>query len=48
MSFEDFKNPEFQEKLENASSPEGLLTAAKEEGHELTGEQLKSVAGGAD
>ena len=46
MKFEDFKDPEFQEKLKNASSPEDLLALAKEAGFELTDEQLETVSGG--
>ncbi len=32
MNFQDFKNPELQEKLKNASSPEELLKLANEAG----------------
>ena len=46
MSFEDLKNAEFQEKLKNASTPEELMTLVKEEGYELTDEELEGVSGG--
>ena len=46
MNFEDFKKPEFQEKLKDASSPEELLQLAKEAGFELSDEQLEAVSGG--
>ena len=46
MSFDDLKNPEFQEKLKNASSPEELLQLVKESGFELSDEQLEAVSGG--
>ena len=46
MSFADLKNPEFQEKLKNAQTPEDLITLAKAEGVELSDEQLETVAGG--
>ncbi len=46
MNFEDFKNPEFQEKLKNASTPEELLALAREQGFELSDEQLEDVSGG--
>jgi hypothetical protein len=35
MSFEDLKDPELQEKLKGAKTPEELLELAKEEGIEL-------------
>ena len=46
MNFDDLRNPELQEKLRNASSPEELLAIAKESGFELTDEQLEAVSGG--
>ena len=46
MNFGDLKDPEFQEKLKNASSPEELLELAKESGLELSDEQLEAVSGG--
>ena len=33
MSFEDLKNPELQEKLKNAQTPEELVALAKAEGY---------------
>ena len=46
MNFEDLKNPEFQEKLKRAKTPEGILALAKEEGVEVPDELLEEVAGG--
>ena len=47
MNFEDLKNPELQEKLKAAKAPEEVLAIAKEEGFELTDDQLEAVSGGA-
>ena len=47
MNFEDLKNPELQEKLKVAKTPEELLAIAKEAGFELTDAQLDAVSGGA-
>ncbi len=47
MNFEDLKNPELQEKLKAAKSSEDILAIAKEEGFELTDDQLEAVSGGA-
>jgi len=41
-----FQGPELQKKLRNASSPEELLALAKEQGLELSDEQLEAVSGG--
>ena len=46
MSFEDLKDPELQEKLKGAKTPEELLELAKEEGIELTDKELNGVADG--
>jgi hypothetical protein len=46
MNFEDLKNPEFQEKLKSAQTPEELAALAKAEGVELSDEQLETIAGG--
>ena len=46
MNFEDLKNPELQEKLKSATTPEEILAIAKEEGFELADEELQQVAGG--
>ena len=46
MNFEDLQNPELQEKLKAAKTPEDILDLAREEGYELSDEQLDSVAGG--
>ena len=46
MNFEDLKNPELQEKLRAAKTADELVTLAKEEGLELTDEQLESLSGG--
>ena len=40
------QNPEFQEKLRNASTPQELLSLAKEAGFDLTEEQLQAANGG--
>ena len=46
MNFEDLRNPELQEKLKSAKSVEELLALAKEQGVELSDEQLEAVSGG--
>jgi len=46
MSFEDLKNPELQEKLRNAQTPEELVALARAEGVELSDEQLEAISGG--
>ena len=46
MNFDDLKNPELQEKLRTAKTPEELLALAREEGYELSDEQLEGVSGG--
>ena len=46
MNFDDLKNPELQEKLRAAKTPEDILALAKEEGYELTGDQLEAINGG--
>lgn len=46
MNFEDLKNPELQEKLKSAKTPEDILTMAKEEGFELSDDELEGVSGG--
>ena len=45
MSFDDL-TPEQLEKARACATPEELLELAKQEGFELTDEQLESVAGG--
>ena len=47
MHFEDSKDPELQERLKNCKTTDELVKLAKEEGMELSDEQLDSVAGGA-
>ena len=47
MNFEDL-TPQQKEKAIACKSPEELLALAKEEGVELTEEQLESVSGGWD
>lgn len=39
--------PEQQEKVFNAKTPEEILALAKEEGYELSDEELEGIAGGA-
>ena len=46
MDFNDFKSPELQKKLRNASNPEELLALAQDAGFELTDDQLEAVSGG--
>ena len=46
MNFEDLKNPELQEKLMAAKTPEELLAIAKEAGFSLSDDALEAVAGG--
>lgn len=46
MNFEDLKIPEFQEKLRNAKTAEELVQLAREEGIELSDEQLEALSGG--
>lgn len=41
-------SPELQEKIKAASTPEELLSLAKQEGYELSDEDLEAVVGGAD
>ena len=48
MNFEDLKNPELQEKLKSAKTPEDLLELAHEAGYELSDEELDGIAGGGD
>ena len=45
MKFEDL-TPEQQEKARACKTPEDILALAKEEGYELSGEELSSIAGG--
>ena len=46
MNFDDLKNPELQEKLKACGTVEELIALAKEEGIELSDEQLDTVSGG--
>ena len=46
MNFEDLKNPELQEKLKSAKTAEEILAIAKEEGYQLSDEELSAVSGG--
>ena len=46
MDFEDLKNPELQEKLKSSNTFEELVALAKEEGIELTDDQLEAISGG--
>ena len=46
MNFEDLKNPELQEKLKAAKTPDELVALAKEEGVVLTDEQIEAISGG--
>ena len=42
----DHISPELQEKIKAASTPEELLSLAKQEGYELSDEDLETVVGG--
>ena len=46
MNLEDLKNPELQEKLRFAETPEEMLALVKEAGLELSDEQLETISGG--
>ena len=46
MNFEDLKNPELQDKLKAAKAPEDILALARDEGLELSDEELEAVSGG--
>ena len=46
MNFDDLKSPEIQEKLKGVSSMEDLVALAREEGMELSDEQLEAISGG--
>lgn len=48
MGFENLKDPELQEKLKGCATAEELLALAKEEGIELTDEQVERVCGGVE
>ena len=45
MKFEDL-TPEQMEKAKACKTPEDILALAKEEGYELTDEELAAIAGG--
>ena len=45
MKLEDL-SPELQDKARACNTPEELLALAKEEGYELSNEDLKGIAGG--
>ena len=47
MNFEELRDPELQEKLKGANSPEELLALARENGFELSDAQLEDASGGA-
>ena len=46
MNFEDLKNPELQDKLRAARTPEELLELAREEDYVFSDEQLEGMNGG--
>ena len=46
MKFEDLTPPEQRAKTKACKTPEDILALAKEEGYELTGEELEQVTGG--
>ena len=45
MNFDDL-TPSQQERVRNAKTPDELLELAKEEGYELSDEELESINGG--
>ena len=45
MNFDDL-SPELKEKALACKTPEELLALAKEEGYELTDEEIESISGG--
>ena len=45
MNFDDL-TPEQQERVLNAKTPEDILVLAKEDGYELSDEDLEGIAGG--
>ena len=47
MKFEDL-TPEQQEKARACKTPEDILALAKEEGYELSEDELSSIAGGGE
>ena len=47
MNIEDLSS-ELQEKARACKTPEDILAIAKEEGYELSDEELKTVSGGGD
>ena len=46
MNFEDLKNPELQQKLKSAKTAEELVALARDQGLELTDDQLEAMSGG--
>ncbi len=46
MNFEDLKSPELQEKLKACKTADELVALAKEQGLELSDEQLEALSGG--
>ncbi len=47
MKFEDL-TPKQQEMVKTCTTPEDILALAKDEGYELSDEQLEAVSGGQD
>lgn len=45
MNYEDL-TPEQQEKLKAAKTPEEIIALAKEEGYDLSDEELEAISGG--
>ena len=46
MNLDVLKSPELQKRLKSAKTPEELLEIAKDEGYELSDEELEGVTGG--
>ena len=47
MDFKDL-TPEQKERVRNAKTPNDLLQLAKEEGYELTDDEIENISGGAN
>ena len=46
MKFDEIKDPELQQKLKLAKTPEDVLEIAKDQGVELSLDELDAVSGG--
>ena len=48
MNFDDLKNPELQEKLKACNTTSELVALAKEEGIEMSDDELDAISGGGE